>query len=43
MEEPETSVKNRSPMTVIENGGRTEKSKKEKRGETVIRGAQKSA
>ncbi len=30
MEEPETSLKNRSPMTIIENGGRTEKSQKRK-------------
>jgi hypothetical protein len=32
MEEPETSVKNRSPMTIIENGGRTEKSQKSFKG-----------
>ncbi len=30
MEEPETFVKSRSPMTVIENGGRIEKSQKRK-------------
>ncbi len=30
MEEPKTSVKSRSPMTVIKNGGRTEKSQKRK-------------